>query len=176
MLYSFSMCLDFHRALLFWNHIATCRGCNPNSRAITTFFFGSSFVSDSNITSSDRICSSLNLLMFLLLLLLFFILIFSIIVLINIYYICTYIHIYIYIDDQVRGLVDDEFIIYILNNKCTYEVGCVCTCWKDQWRVVGSGAGVELPCTPFLRLPLTGLCVLFNSNYLFIIMKRHYLI
>lgn len=64
MLYSLSICLVLDLALLFWNHMATWRGCSPSSPASCCLVRDSGLESDRNMTSSDWIWSSLNLFLF----------------------------------------------------------------------------------------------------------------
>ena len=62
--YSFSSCLVFHLALLFWNHIAICLGWSPKALASCIFLSGSSLFPNSKLFSSAFTCSKLSLFFF----------------------------------------------------------------------------------------------------------------
>ena len=62
--YSFSNCLVFHLALLFWNHMAICLGCNPKALANCTFLSGSSLFANSKLFSRAFNCSKFSLFFF----------------------------------------------------------------------------------------------------------------
>jgi len=60
--YSSSSFLFFQRALLFWNHTATCRGSKPSSNASLSFLSDSSLCSFPKFCSSRLTCSALSFL------------------------------------------------------------------------------------------------------------------
>lgn len=60
--YSSSSFLFFQRALLFWNHTATCRGSRPSSNASLSFLSDSSLCSFPKFCSSRLTCSALSFL------------------------------------------------------------------------------------------------------------------